>query len=69
MGILATIRVVRALIKRFRTKIRYCIIGLMIGSIYEVIIETVYLELPRPPMSFLNFSIVFFIIGCTIVLG
>ena len=69
VGILATVRIVRSLLNRFRSKTIYCIIGLMIGSIYAVIMGPTSLEVPRPPMSFSTFSIVFFIIGCTLVPG
>ena len=37
LGILLTVRVVRYLLKNFRSQTIYCIIGLMIGSIYSVI--------------------------------
>ena len=50
-----------------RSQTIYCIIGLMIGSIYSVIMGPTSLEIPRPPMSVQSFSIIFFIIGCTLV--
>ena len=37
VGVLLTVRVVRYLLKKFRPQTIYCIIGLMIGSIYSVI--------------------------------
>lgn len=66
-GILLTVRVVRSLLRKFRAQTIYCIIGLMIGSIYAVIMGPTSLEIPRPPMSLAKFSIVFFAIGCTLV--
>ena len=39
----------------------------MIESIYSVIIGPTSLEIPKPPMSIQSFSIIFFIIGCTLV--
>lgn len=66
-GILLTVRVVRSLLRKFRAQTIYCIIGLMIGSIYAVIMGPTSLEIPRPPMSLATFSIVFFAIGCTLV--
>ena len=66
-GILLTVRVVRSLLRKFRAQTIYCIIGLMIGSIYAVIMGPTSLEIPRPPMSLQSFSIVFFAIGCTLV--
>ena len=66
-GILLTVRVVRSLLRKFRAQTIYCIIGLMIGSIYAVIMGPTSLEIPREPMSLATFSIVFFAIGCTLV--
>ena len=39
----------------------------MIGSIYSVIMGPTSLEISKPPMSISTFSIVFFLIGCTLV--
>ena len=67
LGVLLTVRTVRHLLRNFRSQTIYCIIGLMIGSIYSVIMGPTSLEIPRPPMSVQSFSIIFFIIGCTLV--
>lgn len=67
IGIFATIRIVRSLLRKFRGETMYCIIGLMIGSIYAVIMGPKSLEVPMPPLSISTFSIVFFTIGCTLV--
>ncbi len=45
----------------------YCIIGLMIGSMYAVIMGPKLLEIPQDSMSISTFSISFFAIGCTLV--
>ena len=67
VGILLTVRVVRYLLRTFRSQTIYCIIGLMIGSIYAVIMGPASFEIPQPPMSVDSFSMVFFVIGCTLV--
>ena len=67
IGILLTVRVVRYLLKTFRSQTIYCIIGLMIGSIYSVIMGPTSLEIPKEPMSISTFSIAFFVIGCALV--
>ena len=51
LGVLLTVRTVRHLLRNFRSQTIYCIIGLMIGSIYSVIMGPTSLEIPRPPMS------------------
>ena len=67
LGVLLTIRTVRYLFRNYRSKTIYCIIGLMIGSIYSVIMGPTSLEVPKAPMSISTFSIVFFLIGCILV--
>ena len=67
VGVLLTVRVVRYLLKKFRAQTIYCIIGLMIGSIYSVIMGPTSLEIPKNPMSLESFSVVFFVIGCALV--
>lgn len=67
VGILATVRIVRYLLRKYRSQTIYCIIGLMIGSIYAVIMGPTSLEVPKEPMDLSTFSIEFFVIGCTLV--
>lgn len=67
VGVFATVRSVRYLLRIFRPQTIYCIIGLMIGSIYAVIMGPTSLEVSKEPMSISTFSIVFFAIGCILV--
>ncbi|QYE97629.1 DUF368 domain-containing protein [Paraclostridium sordellii] len=67
VGILISVRIVRYMLKKFRTETMYCIIGLMIGSIYSVIMGPTSLEIPKSPISMDTFNIIFFIIGCILV--
>lgn len=68
-GILSIIRLVRMLLDKHRTQTVYCIIGLMIGSLYAVFMGPESLEIPKAPMNFSTFNIVFFIIGGVIIFG
>lgn len=67
VGIFVTVRSVRSLLRRYRSQTIYCIIGLMVGSIYTVIMGPKSLEIPQASMSISTFSIIFFAIGCTLV--
>ena len=67
IGVLLTIRSVRYLLRKFRSQTIYCIIGLMIGSIYAVIRGPLSLEVPQSPMNLESFNIIFFVIGCILV--
>ena len=66
-GALVTVRTVRSLLRKYRAQTIYTIVGLMIGSIYAVIMGPKSLEIPKPPMSVETFSIVFFAVGVTLV--
>ena len=67
IGVFVTVRSVRSLLRKFRSKTIYCIIGLMIGSIYAVIMGPLSLEVPQPPINISSFNILFFVIGCILV--
>lgn len=68
-GIVSIIRLLRYLLENHRSKVIYTIIGLMIGSLYAVVMGPTTLEIPQAPMSFGTFSIVFFLIGGALILG
>lgn len=67
VGVFASVRSVRYLLRTFRPQTIYCIIGLMVGSIYAVIMGPTSLEPSKLPMSISTSSIVFFAIGCILV--
>lgn len=68
-GIFATIRIVKYVLNNYRSQTIYMILGLMIGSFYAVVMGPASLEIPKPPMTFSTFSIMFFIIGGILILG
>ena len=69
VGIFVTIRGVKFVLTNFRSQTIYTILGLMIGSLYAVVMGPASLKVPQPPMSIHTFSIVFFIIGGALILG
>lgn len=68
-GIFSTIKLIRKSLEKHRSQTIYCVIGLMIGSIYSIIMGPTTLDTPLDPISFSTFSILFFIIGGIIVIG
>lgn len=68
-GIFSIIKLLKKALKNFRTQTIYTIVGLMIGSIYSIIMGPTTLDNPLDAMNFSNFSIIFFIIGGLIVAG
>lgn len=69
MGIFVTIRGVKYVLSNYRSQTMYTILGLMIGSLYAVIMGPSSLKVPQLPMSIHSFSIVFFVIGGALILG
>lgn len=68
-GIVSIIRLLRYLLANHRSKVIYTIIGLMIGSLYAVVMGPTTLEIPEAPMGFGEFSILFFLLGGGLILG
>ena len=69
LGVFITLRLIKKALEKFRSQTIYCVIGMMIGSLYAIVIGPTTLKEPKDPMSFGTFSIVFFIIGAAIVFG
>ncbi|MDQ0458800.1 putative membrane protein [Clostridium sardiniense] len=68
-GIAVTIKGVKYALANYRSQTIYCILGLMIGSLYAVVMGPTSLEVPKAPMDMSTFSIVYFIIGGAIIIG
>ena len=69
VGVFSVVKVIRKALENFRAQTLYLIIGLMLGSIYAVIMGPTTLDVPQPAMSFGTFNIVFFVIGGVVIIG
>lgn len=68
-GIVLVIRLIKIALEKYRSQSIYCILGLMIGSIYAIIMGPTTLNATTAPLSISTFSIVFFILGGAVILG
>ena len=68
-GILTTIKLIKKSLEKYRSQTIYFILGLMIGSIYPVILGPTTLEVPQEALSIKTFSILFFLIGGVVIFG
>lgn len=68
-GIAVTIKLIRYMLNNHRSGMIYFVLGLMIGSLYAVVMGPTTFKIPQDPMSISTFSIVFFAIGGAIILG
>lgn len=68
-GVVLVVKGIKIALKKYRSQTIYCIIGLMIGSLYAIIMGPTTLEVPKAAMTFGTFSIVFFLIGGAVIVG
>ena len=68
-GVLLVIKGVKIALEKFRSQTIYCIIGLMIGSLYAIVMGPTTLNIPLEPLSISTFNPLFFIIGCAAIFG
>lgn len=68
-GILSIIKLLKKALDNYRCATVYLIIGLMIGSIYSIIMGPTTLDNPVDPINFSDFNILFFVIGGVVVAG
>ncbi len=69
VGIFLVIKIVKHCLDNYRSQTVYLILGLMIGSIYSIIMGATTLEVPQPAMSLSTFHILFFVLGGLILVG
>ena len=68
-GIALIIKVVKKALEKYRSQTIYLIIGLMIGSIYAIVMGATTLKVPQAPLSLQTFNVMYFIIGGLIIFG
>ena len=68
-GIVLFVGLIRKALEKFRPQTIYVIIGMMIGSLFSIVMGPTTLEVPQAAMSFNTFNILFFIIGGVIIVG
>lgn len=69
VGAFSIVKLIRKALENFRAQTIYLIIGLMLGSIYAVIMGPTTLDTPQAAMGWKEFSIIFFLIGGAVILG
>ena len=69
VGVFSVVKLIRKALEKFRAQTIFLIIGMMIGSIYAVIMGPTTLDVPQSPMSFGTFNVIFFVIGGVVILG
>ena len=68
-GALGFIKVVKFLLSKFRQQTDYVVFGMMIASIYSIIIGPETLDNPSPAITFSSFNWLFFLLGGVVIAG
>lgn len=68
-GVVLVIKLVKLALEKQRSKAIYTIIGLMLGSLYAIVMGPTTLEVAKDALSLNTFSIIFFIIGGFVIIG
>jgi len=68
-GVLFFTKLIRICLEKRRSESIYVILGLMIASIYSIIVGPTTLDVPKELITFETFNILYFIIGGVIILG
>lgn len=68
-GIVSVVRLIKWSLEKHRPVMIFLIIGMMIGSFYAIIMGPQTLAVPKPPLSFDTFNILWFIVGGAVIFG
>ena len=68
-GIILVIKLIKIALQKYRSQTVYLIIGLMIGSLYAIVMGPTTLENVQSSLNLSNFNIICFIIGGIIIIG
>lgn len=66
-GIILVIKLIKIALEKFRSQTVYMIIGLMIGSLYAIVMGPTTLDVSKSAMNLSNFNIIWFILGGIII--
>ncbi|MDO9522426.1 MAG: DUF368 domain-containing protein [Methanocorpusculum sp.] len=68
-GLVFISKLLRHCLEKYRSQTIYLSIGLLIGSLYAIVLGATTLDVPKPAMSIETFSILFFLLGAGILAG
>lgn len=68
-GALSIVKLIQYCLEHFRPQTIYCILGMMTGSLYAIVMGPTTLETPQPALSFGTFHIIACVLGLALVLG
>lgn len=68
LGIAVSPHILKRLMEKDIGAVMYTVLGMMVGSLYAIIVGPTTLKIPQPAMRFSDFSIIWFLLGAGAVL-
>lgn len=68
-GAASVVKLIQVALVRYRTQMVYFILGMMVASLYAVVMGPTTLENPQAPLGFYNFNVWACLIGVALVVG
>jgi putative membrane protein len=68
-GIVSIVRLIRIALEKWRSFTVYLILGMMLGSLYSVVMGPTTLDTPQEMLTPSTFRILFFLIGAVLIIG
>ena len=68
-GIVFFVGLIKKCLEKHRSQTIYTIIGMMLGSLYAIVLGPTTLDKPMKAMNFSTFSIIAFVLGAVIIFG
>lgn len=68
-GIVFFVGLIKKCLNKYRSQTIYTIIGMMLGSLYAIVVGPKTLDSPLPSMTFHTFNLIAFILGAVVILG
>ncbi|MGI6511405.1 MAG: DUF368 domain-containing protein [Catenisphaera adipataccumulans] len=68
-GAASVVKLIQAGLSHYRPQMIYFILGMMLASLYAIVMGPTTLDVPQAPLSFSNFSFLACVIGIVLVIG
>lgn len=66
-GAIFFVKLIKKAFEKKRGLVMYLIVGMMLGSIYSIVLGPTMLDVPKDPITIKTFNILFFLIGALII--
>ncbi len=68
-GVALSIRAIRTALQKYRSAMIWFVLGLMLGSLYAIVMGPASLQMPQPPLDEVSFRPLAFLLGMGLLVG